>query len=355
MPTKRVALAISGGVDSSVSATLLKDQGYDVVGFFMKFWSDQIEDERINACCSTEAFNDAQKVCDQLGIKLYTLNLEDIFKKHVVDSFLSGYAGGITPNPCIMCNQFIKFTEFWKKVRAMDFDFIATGHYAQVEEKNKIYYLKKGADEKKDQSYFLYRLNQDTLAHTIFPVGHLKKSAVKKLAKKYKLPVTHKKESQEVCFVPNDNVRAFLQRYIKMTPGDIVDVNTGQTLGEHTGLAAYTIGQRKGIGLPAGPWYVVKKDAEKNIIYVTDNSRHQLLLLKHIPLINLHWISGKEPEFPLTCESQIRYNQKLQSAQVSKKDGNIILRFYTEVRAVTPGQSAVFYDGDYVIGGGVIV
>jgi tRNA-specific 2-thiouridylase len=243
MSKKRVALALSGGVDSAVSAVLLKEQGYEVVCFFMKFWSEAISDERMNSCCNIEAYHSAENLAKQLNIPIYTLNFKEKFKDSVVNLFLRSYAAGITPNPCIQCNQFIKFGEFLKKAKQLDFDYIATGHYAQIEKKDKLYYLKKGVDKKKDQSYFLYRINQEILKHTIFPVGNLKKTKVRVIAKDNGLKIHSKKDSQEICFVSNDDIKGFLQRNIKLTPGKIIDIDSKKELGQHQGLEVFTIGQ----------------------------------------------------------------------------------------------------------------
>lgn len=355
MLKKRVALALSGGVDSAVSAVLLKEQGYEVVCFFMKFWSEAISDERMNSCCNAEAYHNAENLARQLNIPIYTLNFNEKFKNSVVNHFLRSFAAGITPNPCIQCNQFIKFGEFLKKAKQLGFDHIATGHYAQIEKKDQLYYLKKGADVDKDQSYFLYRLNQDILKHTIFPVGELKKTKVREIAKENNLKIHSKKESQEICFVSNDDIKGFLQRNIKLSPGEIIDIDTKKVLGKHQGLEIFTIGQRKGLGLPQGPWYVVEKNIKENTVFVTKDPTNKLLRKQKIFLKELNWISGREPRLPLEFSSQIRYNQTPKNGKLSKENGKIYLQFDIPVRAITPGQSAVFYSEDYVIGGGIIV
>lgn len=346
---KKVMVAMSGGVDSSVAAALLKKQGFNVVGVFMRFWSEPAGNANcaMNKCCSFEAYNDARRVAQKLGIPIYTLNMKAPFKKLVVDYFLKEYQAGRTPNPCVECNRFIKFGELLKKARAMGADFVATGHYARAENGK----LLKGKDLEKDQSYFLYTLTQDKLSHVLFPVGNYKKSKVRIMAKKLGLPVHAKKDSQEVCFV-GASLKSFLKKYLKVREGKIVEIESGKNLGKHDGLPFYTIGQRRGLALGGGPWYVVKMDMKKNILYISRDEKK--LLSKELITEKVNWISGAAPNFPLRAKIKIRYKHKEAPAVIKKIKNNYKIIFSKPQRAITAGQSVVFYKGDEVLGGGVI-
>lgn len=350
---------MSGGIDSSVSAALLKKAGFDVVGIFIRFWSDRDEScpaaLNKNRCCSTESENRARKIAQMLDIPFYILDLQKEFKEKIVDSFLDGYKKGITPNPCVICNKEIKFGLLLEKALGLGIGFVATGHYAI----NKKYRLFASADELKDQTYFLHRLSQKQLEHILFPVGEYTKPEVRKLAKKFKLPVLETPESQEVCFIPGET-EAFLKKYLKEKPGKIVDLQ-GNKLGEHSGLWFYTIGQRKGIGLPGGPYFVYEKDLKENNLAVTKDERD--LERKEVIFENPSWISGQEPDFPLKAEARIRYRRPLVPAIVNKAEepGKFKAVFSDPQRAVTAGQSIVFYDvkadkngSREVLGGGII-
>jgi tRNA-specific 2-thiouridylase len=371
----KVICAMSGGIDSSVSAALLKKAGFDVVGIFIKFWSDSDESCRVglnkNRCCSGESENRARKIAQILNIPFYILDFQKEFKEKIVDSFLDGYKKGITPNPCVICNKEIKFGLLLEKTLGMGFDFVATGHYAekieksvpigrQAKIKNQKYRLFTSADELKDQTYFLHRLSQGQLKHILFPVGELTKPQVRKMAKKFKLPVLETPESQEVCFIPGET-EVFLKKYLKEKSGNIVDLQ-GNKLGGHSGLWFYTIGQRKGIGLPGGPYYVVKKDLEGNNLIVAKDEKD--LEQKEVIFENPSWISGQEPNFPLKVEAKIRYRHPLAPALISKteKKGTFKAVFKDPQRAVTPGQAIVFYNAKAgekgrreVLGGGTII
>lgn len=353
---KTVAVAMSGGVDSSVAAAILKNQGYNVIGIFMHFWSDPhfASKKSIgNKCCSVDAHDDARRVAESLGFPLYTFNFKNSFKQFVVDNFLEQYKYGLTPNPCVQCNQFIKFGKFWQKAQSLGADFIATGHYAQIIQDKKGFHLLEGKDHVKDQSYFLYRLNQDILSHCIFPVGKYTKPQVRKLAEKYKLPVSQKRDSQEICFVPEKEHYDFLQRHLKLKPGDIVDTQ-GNRLGKHKGLPLYTIGQRKGLELSGGPWYVVKLDVKKNQLVITNNPQDKMLFSDIMYVKEINWII-QEPKLPGNYEVRIRYLHKNQKAAISKLKKDLLeIKFKEPQRAITPGQSAVLYKGKEVIGGGFI-
>lgn len=338
---------MSGGVDSSAAAALLKKQGYEVIGIFMRFWSDENRGMPINRCCSLEAYSDARRVAQKLKIPLYTMNMKAPFKKTVVDYFLKEYGAGRTPNPCVECNRFIKFGELFKKARAIGAEYIATGHYARAE-KGK---LLKGKDPGKDQSYFLYTLTHDKLKHILFPVGGYNKPRVRAMAKKLGLPVHAKHDSQEVCFV-GESLKNFLKKYLKVKPGEIIELESRKNLGEHEGLPFYTIGQRRGLELGGGPWYVVKIDAKKNVIYISRGEKK--LLSKELIAEKVNWISGVAPKLPLRAKVKIRYKHKEVPAVIKKIKNNYKIIFDKPQRAVTAGQSAVFYRGDEVLGGGVI-
>ena len=390
---------MSGGVDSSVAAKLLVDQGHEVMGIFLHFWKDSggtlgkiVE----NKCCSTEALMDARRVCEKLGIKLYTLNFSSEFKKEVVDNFLNEYKIGNTPNPCIVCNKFVKLGLLIKKARELGFDYVASGHYArlgreipnpksQIPNKLQItnskfqtrYRLYRAKDEEKDQSYFLYTLAQEQLKHLIFPLGDYTKDEVRKIAKKAKLPVAEKKESQEICFIPEKSHNEFLKRYLKLKPGTIKTMD-GEKIGKHQGLPLYTIGQRRGVEIGGtGPYYVAKCDYKTNTLYVVENGEDESLYSNELIAENINWVSGDEPRLLLKCEAVIRYRHKPIECQVKKlkvksRGNKYLVKFKKPQRAVTPGQSVVFYSSaealpcrqagsakedknDEVLGGGIIL
>ncbi|TSD01299.1 MAG: tRNA-specific 2-thiouridylase [Parcubacteria group bacterium Athens0714_25] len=361
---KRVVLALSSGVDSSVSAALLKKQGYDVVGVFMHFWKDPEENELVeNKCCSLEAFEDARKVAQILDIPLYTVNAAKEFKKEVVDYFLDEIKAGRTPNPCVACNPRIKFKFLFQKMLEMDADFVATGHYARIKRelpitKSKIssYHLFQAEDKGKDQTYFLYNLTQKQLAKIIFPVGEYQKPEIRKLAKKFGLPVFDKDDSQGICFTQEKYPTNFIKRNTPMKKGEIVNTD-GKVVGEHEGLSIYTIGQRKGINIGGtGPYYVVEKDLKKNILIVTNKEDDPKLFKKEMQVRDINWIGGSEPKFPLKVNVKIRYRNPLVDAIIRKATAKSYEVEFVEVqKAVTPGQSAVFYaDDGEVLGGGII-
>jgi len=350
MKKKKIVIAMSGGVDSSVAATLLKEAGFDVIGIFMKFWKDSSnssEQAGENRCCSVESEKLARLVANQIEIPFYILNVEKEFKKRVVDYFLKEYKAGNTPNPCIVCNKEIKFGILIDKALKLGADFVATGHYAQTKKRK----LLKGRDKNKDQSYFLWQLNQKQLSRVLFPVGNYTKPEVRKLARKFNLPTAQTPESQEVCFI-DDSANNFLKKYLKTKPGNIKDVS-GKILGKHQGLWFYTIGQRRGLEISQGPWYVVNKDFKKNILIVSKNEKD--LLKKEFIVKNVNWISGKEPKLPITAEVKIRYKSAFVKARILKyKKDSVKIIFEKPQIAVTPGQSAVFYAGQQLLGGGII-
>jgi|SRR3989338_411025 len=338
---------MSGGVDSSVAAALLKEQGYDLVGVTMQVWPNQ---EAFGGCCSLEAVDDAKEVANRLEIPHYTLNFRDIFQKQVIDNFVEEYKNGRTPNPCIRCNQFIKFDYLMQKARELGAKKVATGHYARIERRTDKYILKKGRDHKKDQAYVLYMMNQKSLARTLFPLGGMTKADVRKLAKKDGLPVHDKAESQEICFIEDDNYGRFLKDVCPeaVKPGPIVDLK-GKVVGQHEGIAFYTLGQRKGIGAHKGqPKYVVRLDVQNDTVVIGDQND---ILGRELLATQVSYVSGEAPGEPLPIKAKIRYNSP--EAEAVLYPDNMII-FKAPQLAITPGQSVVFYKGDEVIGGGII-
>jgi len=382
----KIAVAMSGGVDSSVAAKLLKDQGHEVVGIFLHFWKESKnipldkggKGDYENKCCSAQALLDARRVADKIGIPLYTLNFAKIFKKQVVDNFLSEYSRGKTPNSCVRCNKLVKLGFLIKQAKKLGFDYVATGHYARVKKTKKqenkktelIYKLLKARDENKDQSYFLYTFSQDELKHLLFPLGNFIKPQVRQLAKKFKLPTAEKAESQEVCFIPDKDHNEFLKRHLKLKPGKTLSLlrrGEGEVLGRHDGLPLYTIGQRKGIKIGGtGPYYAAKMDYKKNILYVVNKSDDPLLYKNELLAKNVSWISDAAPKLPLKCQAVIRYHHtpaeciitKIKPSTIHGKvlgENNFKIKFLKPQRAITPGQSVVFYRSEETLGGGVIM
>ncbi len=353
--TKRVILGMSGGVDSSVCALLLKEKGYDVISLFMKNWDEKDED---GVCTATEDASDARRVANQLGIPFYTVNFEKEYWDTVFTYFLDEYKKGRTPNPDVMCNQEIKFNAFLDYALKLDADYIAMGHYAQVEKRDGKYYLLRGEDNNKDQSYFLARIGQRALSKTIFPVGHLDKKSVRELAEMHNLYTAKKKDSTGICFIGERNFDEFLDRYLLTKEGDIIDVD-GNKIGKHTGLIHYTLGQRKGIGIggigTGEPWFVVGKDLKKNILYVAQGENHPALFAKSLVGESPSWILEEAPEFPLKCTAKFRYRQADIPVTVNMlDDGNLHIAFDNPVKAVTPGQQAVLYQDEVCLGGSII-
>lgn len=353
----RVLVGMSGGVDSSVAAALLVKQGYEVIGGFIKNWSDT-KDLQTGECAWKQERRDAVRVAATLGIPLLTFDYEKAYKSKIVKDLFAGYAAGITPNPDVLCNEVIKFGLFFDAAQKLKADFVATGHYAQVKHfKRGEAVLLRGADLNKDQSYFLYRVSQKVLAKTLFPIGHLRKTQVRSLAKKLKLPVADKPDSQGICFIGKINMGEFLRKKIPARPGPIVD-DKGNVLGEHQGLDQYTIGQRQNIRLAQSghAWFVARKNYEDNILIVVPSENHPLLFSKKIRVFDLHWIAGYEPRFPLFSEVQVRYRQNPTQAKIVKtKTNDLEIVFKKPVKACAPGQSAVFYQRNRCLGGGVIV
>ncbi|MBU1167847.1 tRNA 2-thiouridine(34) synthase MnmA [Patescibacteria group bacterium] len=355
----KIAVAMSGGVDSSVAAALLKKEGADVTGFFCYFWSEgKGEGEELiqNKCCSLDSEMMARRMCQKLNIPFYTLNLSREFKKKVVDRFVDSYEEGNTPNPCVECNREIKFGLLLDKIRSLGFDFLASGHYSQVEKRGDQYLLKKGLDELKDQSYFLYTLTQDKLKHIKFPIGKMKKSEVRKLASRLDIPSAKREESQGICFVKEKKHNNFLERNLKnIKQGRIVDQD-GEVLGKHSGLPYYTLGQRGGIGIGGtGPYYVYKRDLKSNTLHVTSDPEDKKLFSSDMICQRPTWILGEKPPLPKKCLVKVRYMKQpveVVIEEVTKK--HIKASFIEPLRAVMSGQSAVFYDNEVVLGGGII-
>ena len=360
MAGERIVVGMSGGVDSSVAAALLVEQGHDVVGVTLRVWpwkEDEDPTRRFGSCCSPETVDDARQVARRLGIPYYLLNTEREFDRTVVAGFAGEYGAGRTPVPCVVCNRDIKFGSLLRRARAWDAVAVATGHYARItrDAATGRYLLWRGADPAKDQSDFLWPLTQTQLAAARFPVGHLTKVEVRSKARQLELVTAEKPESQEICFVPDDDYRGFLRRRdaAMFTPGAIVDAETGATIGEHGGLPNYTIGQRKGLGLAGSrPLYVVDLDPGRNTVVV---GPAETLEQERLVAAQINFIACDPPEAPLRVTAQIRHNHAASPATVRQLEpGRAEVVFAAPQRAITPGQSVVFYDGDCVIGGGVI-
>jgi len=354
---KRVVVGMSGGVDSSVAAYLLKEQGYEVQCVFMKNWEDD-DDEFY--CSSEEDFGDAVQVCDVLELPLHSVNFSTEYRENVFKYFLEEYKSGRTPNPDVLCNKEIKFKFFMDYALKLGAEKIATGHYANIEKKNNYYHLLKGMDGNKDQSYFLYLLGQKELSKTLFPISEMTKFEVRDLAKKMNLPNSDKKDSTGICFIGERDFKSFLQQYLPARPGDIV-IPDGKIVGRHDGLMYYTLGQRKGIGVGGGygkteePWYVIEKDLENNNLVIGQGHNHPGLYSKYITAGQLHWISETPKNFPYKCTAKIRYRQKDQFCTINSTENGLAIVTFTEQQfAPTPGQSVVFYNGEQCLGGGII-
>jgi len=356
---KRVIVGMSGGVDSSVTAGLLVEQGYDVVGITLNLWPDldgAPEDSREDACCALGAVEDARRVADRLGIKYYVMNFRDTFEEKVIKDFVREYARGRTPNPCVRCNQYIKFDALLARAAQFGADYVATGHYARVEQDadSGRWLLRKAADPSKDQSYVLYVMTQDRLKHALFPLGQLSKTETRKLAEEWRLPVANKPESQDICFVPYKRYGEFLERHAPETlqSGPIVDTS-GQQVGTHQGIALHTVGQRRGLNLAMQePRYVTGLNAATNTVMIGGLDD---LLRAECVLDDVNWVKLAEPSEPIRTLARIRYRAELVPATVYTEPGARARVVFDEPqRAVTPGQAVVFYDGEYVVGGGTI-
>ena len=353
----KVIVGMSGGVDSSVSVALLQDQGYTVQGMFMKNWE---EDDTSEICSADDDVKDAQSVADKLHVKLHLRNFASEYWDFVFEDFLNEYRIGRTPNPDILCNREIKFKTFLQNAQDLGADFMATGHYVDKDFHAGKFRLLKGKDNNKDQSYFLYTITQKQLAYTLFPLGKIAKPKVRIMAQDLDLIVHNKKDSVGICFIGEKDFQKFLASYLKPNPGNIVNDN-GLVIGKHTGLMYYTIGQRQGLGIggvkdaPQLPWFVVAKNHHNNELIAVQAGDNPLLLSDELIADNLNWILGQQPQLPLQCKAKTRYRQSDQECIIySDSKGQVKVKFSQQQRAVTPGQSVVFYIDDVCLGGGII-
>ncbi len=352
---QKIIVGLSGGVDSSVAALLLLEQGFDVEALFMKNWE---EDDKDGVCTAEQDLSDAQKVSDKLGIKLHTINFSSDYWEDVFEHFLTEHKKGRTPNPDVLCNQKIKFSVFLRRALSLGADKIAMGHYARITEDEGEYQLKTGLDESKDQSYFLHLLNQYQLSKSLFPLGDISKTQVRKIATKAGFVTADKKDSTGICFIGERNFSEFLQTYLPKNQGDIVDEN-GAFIKHHEGLAFYTMGQRKGLEIGGGfgesgePWFVADKRISDNELVVVQGD-NPLLYHQNLIASEMHWIENP-PILPITCSAKIRYRQPSQACRVEQGNNNQLrVVFEQPQRAITPGQSVVFYDKDVCLGGAII-
>ena len=348
-----VVVALSGGVDSSVAALLLKEAGYRVIGVTMKLYSLEQADlpAYYRGCCTVDDVEDARAVCQQLGVPHYVLNVQSEFRTHVIDYFTSEYASGRTPHPCIACNDKIKFSFLMQRARALDAEFVATGHYAQVSEEDGEFALMKAVDASKDQSYVLFGVGQQQLSHMLMPVGGYSKDAIRQFALDAGFPNAQKPDSQDICFIPLGDYREFLSQRLDAQPGRIVDT-AGNVLGEHQGVHLYTVGQRRGLGVQAAhPLYVVAIDAEGGDVVVGSEVE---LYSATLWASNVNYVGSRPPEGPTEVTVKVRYKSSEARAILDPEGSGALVRFETPQRALTPGQAAVFYQGERVLGGGYI-
>ncbi len=352
----KVVIGISGGVDSSVAAIKLLNQGYEVIGLFMRNWDASINNDILgnptlndNICPQEKDYNDAVKVCKKLNIPLYRVDFVKEYWDYVFTYFLDELKKGRTPNPDIMCNKYIKFDMFYKKALEMGADYIATGHYARID--NGVF--KRGVDDNKDQTYFLSQVPKDVLKKVLFPIGNLNKSEVRKIALEYDLETASKKDSTGICFIGERNITKFLENYLPNIPGDIIDIDTNKKLGTHIGLMYYTIGQRRGLNIGGfdNRMFVVGKDLDKNILYVALGDDNEYLYTDSCIVEDVNWISDNKYT---ECTAKFRYRQNDNDVLLEFHDDFILVKYKQKVKAVTPGQACVFYKGDECLGGGII-
>ncbi len=353
----KVVVGMSGGVDSSVAAYLLKQQGYQVIGVFMKNWE---EDDTDDYCSAAEDMADAKSIADKLNIPFKTINFSAEYWDNVFEYFLQEYRSGRTPNPDIMCNKEIKFKAFLDYATHLGAEYIATGHYVRAERTQDTSLMLRGIDANKDQSYFLYTLNQQQLSRSLFPIGELEKSEVRKIAEQQGFITANKKDSTGICFIGERKFKNFLQQYIPAQPGNIEN-DEGKIIGQHSGLMYHTLGQRKGIGIGGlsdsseQPWYVVAKDLERNVLIVGQGHEHPLMQSYGLIASQWHWVNEKNISNSFSCTAKSRYRQKDFKCRVEKMDNeNWKVTFDEKQRAVTPGQSIVLYQNEYCLGGGII-
>ena len=350
---KKAIIAMSGGVDSSVAAYFMKEKEYDCIGVTMKLYDgDDLGIISDKTCCSEDDVADARRVSERLGMPYYVFNFKDEFEDKVIKHFIKTYENGATPNPCIECNRYLKFEKLMDKMRELGYDYVVTGHYAIIEEKDGRFYLKKGKDLSKDQSYVLYSLTQEQLAHTLFPLGEYSKSEIREIAERENFVNAKKRESQDICFVPDGDYAAFIERYCnkKYESGNFVDKD-GNVLGTHGGIIKYTVGQRKGLGIALGqPAYVISKDIETNTVTLGSNDD---LFSDTLYAEGFNWIIEK-PKSEIYCKAKTRYNMTEQPCKVSIEGDLVKVVFDLPQRAITKGQAVVLYDGEYVLGGGIV-
>ena len=353
---KKVVIGMSGGVDSSVAAIILKRQGYEVIGLFMRNWDSTINNDFLgnpnldnNICPQEEDYNDAKAVCDKIGIPLYRVDFVKEYWDYVFTYFLDELKKGRTPNPDIMCNKYIKFDYFIKKAKELGADYIATGHYARIKDG----YLLRGVDDNKDQTYFLSQLSREQLKNVIFPLGDIEKTEVRKIAEEYDLVTAKKKDSTGICFIGERNFKQFLKNYLPNQPGDVIDIDTGKKVGEHIGLMYYTIGQRKGLDIGGfkDKMFVVGKDLNKNVLYISFGEDTKYLISNSCVIDTVNFNCSDRP---VECTAKFRYRQKDYPVKLEYLDNGEIIVNYDNVKSVTPGQACVFYDGEKCLGGGII-
>ncbi|HAJ05791.1 MAG TPA: tRNA 2-thiouridine(34) synthase MnmA [Chloroflexi bacterium] len=354
--TKKIAVGMSGGVDSSVAAALLKNQGYDVFGIMLRLWSEPGQSTNgQNRCCSPESITRARQVAAMLDIPFYVLDAKNVFHESVVSFFIDKYSAGVTPNPCLECNKNIRWGHLLEKSLAMGASHLATGHYARVDKRGDKWFLLRGSDQNKDQSYALSMIGQKELKHTLFPIGKYTKNKIRDLAKQFDLPVAERQESQDLCFLADRNYRRFMHQYApkSMKPGPITN-SKGEKIGDHKGLPLYTIGQRKGIGISAKePLYVLEKNMSTNTLIV---DKHSKLGKNHLSVNKVNWISGDPIHKNFRAKVQLRYTARAISAWIlPKNDKELNIKLDKPINDITPGQAAVFYQNDSCLGGGIII
>lgn len=361
----KVLVGLSGGVDSAVAAYLLKEQGYDVTCCFMRNWDSFANNDiagnptiQNDTCPQEQDYMDAKAVADKLGLTLQRVDYIQEYWDHVFSTFLDEYKKGRTPNPDILCNKYIKFDSFYNRAMDLGFDAVATGHYASTTFENDFNYLTRAKDQNKDQTYFLCQVDQDAFQHTLFPLGNIEKPKVREIAKTLELDsVSSKKDSTGICFIGERNFRQFLSNYLPSKNGPIIDIDSGKVIGEHVGVLYYTIGQRKGLNISTerGPWFVIGKDVQTNILFVCHTSKQEWLYSDSCLVKGVNWLVPKDYKLPTDCTAKFRYRQADQDVSIQVLDESTVLVSYPQkIASVTCGQEAVFYDGKVCLGGGVI-